>query len=126
MSIKFLGLNSAHRYLSDMNKGVKTASQTGVGKATLYLESEVVQDVSGHRGKPPSVKTSRFLTSITHKIGDLSGQVFTPVPYAVYLEYGTVYIAPRRHFNDSLDRSRVKIKEFINDEVVTVVRSVVQ
>lgn len=87
-----------------------------VHREGLKVESEVKQSIAGRRVEHRSVDTGRFLNSVsTNNSMFLQSTIFTNVPYAKYLEYGTSKITPpRRHFRNSLFRRQPDIKQSIS------------
>ncbi|GAG04133.1 unnamed protein product, partial [marine sediment metagenome] len=74
--------------------------------------------IAGQRAEHISVDTGRFLNSVGFQVKKLTGQVFSNLPYAGYLEYGTNFKnSPRKHFRNSASRSKGKIKDIIQKEI---------
>ena len=112
-----LGINQAKTFLLAKNIEIKQKVKAGLGEAGRLLQNEVKLSVSGHRPEPTSVDTGQFLNSIDMIQSDFEVTVLTPLEYPKFLEYGTSKIKPRRHFNNSLDRNRSKIKEIIAEKI---------
>lgn len=117
ISVKVIGAEGARNYLKKMESSVKTANTNALVQASAYMEAEVKASIAGQRAEKRSVDTGRFMNSVSHKVSEDSAIVFTDVPYSDELEYGTTRIAPRRHFNNSLDRNRKKIKDYFESEI---------
>jgi phage gpG-like protein len=70
-------------------------------------------------GKPPAVDTDRLRSSITHeveKIGDdIIGRVGTNVIYSKWLEHGTSKMANRPWLFPAFERSKLRIKDLLDD-----------
>ena len=65
-----------------------------------------------------SVDTGRFLNSVDIKVSNTEGKVFSNLPYAQKLEFGTNFKnSPRKHFRNSASRSHSKIRSIIQKSV---------
>ena len=93
-----------------------------MSKVALYMEAQVKSSIAGHEAETTSVDTGRFLNSVKGTNDETSAVIGTNVEYAEYLEYGTSKITARRHFNNSLDRNKEKIKGFLQREIVAAVK----
>ena len=119
MSIKIsvFGVKETSAFLTRKKIKTNLNIKNAMTKAGLFLDSEVKQSIAGRRAEPASVDTGNFLRSVTSKASDDNAIVYSDVPYAQYLEYGTSRVNARRHFNNSKDRNKNKVKEIINSEV---------
>jgi len=97
--------------------------QKGLKNAALHLQNEVKQSIAGRKSEPTSVDTGRFLNSIDISVGKNDAVIFTNVHYAKYLEYGTSRIKARRHFNNSKDRNKDKIKNIMKNSIINVLNN---
>ena len=65
----------------------------------------------------PSVDTGRFLNSISvRQTAPQEVEIYTQIPYAKWLEYGTSKMAPREHFTRTARDINKEIKKIIKDE----------
>ena len=80
MSIRFEGMEEITDRLNEMAD--KTKVEAAIEKACLIVERAAKQ-------KAPKGRTGDLAKSITHKIEDGQGIVYTPLEYAPYVEYGT-------------------------------------
>jgi len=117
IKISVFGVKETSAFLTKKKVKTNINIKNAMEKAGLFLDSEVKQSIAGHRAEPASVDTGNFLRSVTSKASDDNAIVYSDVPYAQYLEYGTSKINARRHFNNSKDRNKNKVKEIINSEV---------
>jgi len=119
MSIKIsvFGVKETSAFLTRKKIKTNLNIKNAMTKAGLFLDGEVKQSIAGRRAEPASVDTGNFLRSVTSKASDDNAIVYSDVPYAQYLEYGTSRVNARRHFNNSKDRNKNKVKEIINSEV---------
>ena len=117
MSVKILGVTKAIAYLGARGKAVNSGVKDAITQATLYVEGQVKDSVSGRNAEPRSVDTGRFLGSITSNTRGNTGTVSSDVEYASVLEYGSSKRTARRHFNNTLARSRDKVEDFIRAKV---------
>lgn len=76
-------INGLEVVLDRLSKFADTSNvEQAVKQATLYLEGEVAKKV-------PLGKTKELQQSIASRFNNLTGEVFTPLEYAPYVEYGT-------------------------------------
>ena len=112
-----INTNKVEKYLNEKEKDIKIGINDGINKATFFVQGEVKQSIAGHRAEPTSVDTGRFLNSVDLTTSKDEGKVFTSIPYAKFLEYGTSTITPRPHFRNSLARNQHKVNEIIKEEI---------
>jgi len=118
ISVKVDGMAKTLVFLKLKNKNAEQQVKKGITKATVFLHGEVKQSIAGHRAEYISVDTGRFLNSVEFQVDKLTGKVFSKVPYAGKLEFGTgFHDSPRKHFTNSADRSKPKITDLIKKEV---------
>jgi len=117
MSVKIFGVNKAIGYLGARGKAVNSGVKDAITQATLYVEGQVKDSVSGRNAEPRSVDTGRFLGSITSNTRGDTGVVSSNVEYASVLEYGSSKRVARKHFGNTLARSKDKVQSFIRDKV---------
>jgi len=105
--------------LPKKEKNVEKGTIKGIKDATFFMVREVSMSILGQRTETRSIDTRQFLRSVktAFRKGGEEGIVFSQVPYAKYLEFGTTKIAPRRHFRNSLNRNKVKIKTLIQNQI---------
>jgi len=90
-----------------------------VRRAAFFMQGEVKLSIAGRRAETRSVDTGRFLNSVEVKFkGPLIAEIFSPRNYAKYLEFGTSKIPARRHFRNSLNRNRAKIRNILKGGVI--------
>jgi hypothetical protein len=72
----------------------------------LYVFGSRVPHQASAPGAPPAADTGRLLGSIKHELGEdaegLYAKIGTDVAYALYLELGTRYMAPRPFLRPAL------------------------
>lgn len=117
VSVEVVGATEAISKMKETKGVISEKEKAGIKLATIYLQGEVKASIAGQRDEPTSVDTGRFLNSVDMETSDDDGRVFTNVPYAVDLEYGTSKMRARRHFNNSKDRNQQKIGEIINKAI---------
>jgi len=117
ISAHITGIRKAQAYLLAKKVVVKKQEQVGLNKAALFLQGEVKQSIAGHRNEPTSVDTGRFLNSVDTSVGKDDAIVFTNLPYAPPLEFGTTRIKARKHFRNSKDRNKQKMVEIMQREI---------
>jgi len=117
VSIKVKGIEDVQAELKKKEKDIKNGMGNALIQVGGFMEGEVKSSIAGQRDEPTSVDTGRFLNSVMHSIAAESVTIFSDVYYAQFLEYGTSYMAARRHFNNSLDRNQKKVNEYFKDEI---------
>lgn len=118
ISIDIKGIPEVKQFLKTKDNKIKKEIQKGIVKSAVILQGEVKDSIAGRKAEPISVDTGRFLNSVEFKIGDLNARVFSQVPYARKLEFGTNFKnSPRKHFRNSASRMKAKIIETIRNEV---------
>jgi len=119
MTIKMsvFGVKEARSFLKSKNIQTSKNIAIGINKAAFFLQGEVKSSIAGHRNEPTSVDTGRFLNSVDVSTSKDNASVFTKVPYAKHLEFGTSRIGARKHFANSKDRNKQKVKNIILKEL---------
>lgn len=123
VSFKISGISNVQKLLIAKNVLVQKQAEKGVGEATRFIMSEVVQSAKGRRAEPASVDTGLFSSNqgIQHRFPTpLSGQVFATVDYAQHLERGTSKFKGRHHFRNTKNRNEKKINKFIENRMKQV------
>ena len=118
VSIDIRGIPELTRFLKNKNKNTKSRVKTGMIKSAVFLQGEVKESIAGRKAEHRSVDTGRFLNSVGFQASDVEANVFSNLEYARRLEFGTDFKnSPRKHFRNSADRSKQKIREIISKEV---------
>lgn len=121
ISIDIRGMAGVTAYINSKSIKARKKAEVGLFKAAVFLQSEVKQSVAGKKAEFKSVDTGRFLNSIDLSSDANSAAVFSKLPYAGHLEYGTNFKnSPRKHFNNSADRSKPKIQDIMQSEINTI------
>ncbi len=120
-SIDIKGIPEVKRFLKTKDKNIEKEIQRGIVKSAVFLQGEVKDSIAGRKNEPTSVDTGRFLNSVEFQIGNLDARVFSQVPYARKLEFGTNFKnSPRKHFRNSANRAKGKIKDIIANQVKNI------
>jgi len=114
------GLAETKLFLAKKKFNTKKNAKIGIKKATLFVQGEVKESIAGRRSEPTSVDTGRFLNSVDFSLDKFDGRIFSNVPYSGFLEFGTSRLKARRHFNNSKDRNKGKIRNIINKEIKNI------
>lgn len=121
ISISVKGIPELKRFLKSKDKDVLKQVKRGIVLASVFLQGEVKQSIAGHKAETKSVDTGRFLNSVEFQASDTEGKVFSRLPYAKKLEFGTDFKnSPRKHFRNSASRSTNKIRSIIADRVKNI------
>ena len=111
--------------LDRTNKAAVFAVKNGLREAGVRVLKEVRASIKGSRAEPRSIKTGLFRGSTYVDMKELSHlrvSVRPRVAYAKFLEYGTMYFRPRRHFRNSAARMQKPIKRYFSTYVKSQVR----
>lgn len=120
-SINIKGIPEVQRFLKTKDQNIKKQIQRGIVKSAVFLQGEVKDSIAGRKAETKSVDTGRFLNSVEFQIGNLDAKVFSQIPYARKLEFGTNFKnSPRKHFRNSANRAKPKIKEIIANQVKSI------
>jgi len=98
MSVKITveGTKQAKNFLIKKNLKTHFMVNQAMVKAGAFMDGEVKSSIAGHRAEPVSVDTGNFLRSVTFKAFKDNAVIYSDVPYAEFLEYGTSRIKARR------------------------------
>ena len=116
-SIEIKGVPEVIKYLQQQGINIKNGLKEGIKDSTIMVSGEVKLSIAGRRAETRSVDTGQFLNSIDYSCTNDEGKVFSNVNHAIFLEYGTSKIAPRRHFRNSLFRNQPKINRIIFNRI---------
>jgi len=118
ISIDIKGIPEVKRFLKTKEKNTGIQIEKGIKNATIFLHGEVKESIAGRRGEHVSVDTSLFLNTTGLTFSKFDGVVFSKLPYARKLEFGTgFHESPRRHFTNSKERNKGKIRDIIANQV---------
>lgn len=118
ISIQVLGVKESKKFLRSKNTKIKNQITKGMFKSAVLLQGEVKQSIAGRRAEHISVDTGRFLNSVDFKVKKDNAIVFSAVPYARRLEFGTNFRnSPRKHFRNSSARMKGPIIKLLNKEI---------
>jgi HK97 gp10 family phage protein len=106
---------------------IKRSIQQSPGTGRIY---EKYQPRRTHKasspGNPPRTDTGRLVNSITIQQSDdkLSAVVYSPVKYALYLEFGTTQTEARPFFGPALLKERPKFEAALDKIVDAAARGI--
>ncbi len=112
VTVKVLGVQQVTQFLNKKEKRISDKSiPKGLRRASIFLQGEVKQSIAGRKAEPRSVDTGRFLSSVGIALkGKKEAVVFSKIPYAKALEFGTSKRGARKHFRNSKDRNKQNIR----------------
>jgi len=121
IGIEVIGLTKVSAYLASKNINAKNLIKKAINKAGIFVQGEVKLSIAGKKAEFQSVDTGRFLNSVDFVSSSDEAVVFSQVPYADKLEYGTNFKnSPRKHFTNSAARSKTKVNDIIKKELATL------
>ena len=96
----------------------------GLGKAVDIAVGRSIKRIARNVKVNTPVKEGHLRRSIaSRKLGKGAGEVYNAatqggkeINYAIYLEYGTKFMAPRAMFRKGVGQSQKEIKEFFREE----------
>ena len=119
VKIEIHNVEKVIKKVNEYNARIIKRMQPALQKCAIYIRDKVAEDIARKQWSRadgtvgPSVDTSLFLNSIKFGIkGKNTASVFSDLPYASWLEYGTsrnnkkLYSGPRRHFGRIADQER--------------------
>ena len=121
--IEIRGQKEVNKLLKDTERGINKGVMDGMTKAALHMQNEVKLSIAGRSAETRSVDTGRFLNSIGKQVLKDNAIIYSLVPYAKFLEYGTSRFVGRRHFTNSLARNKQVIAKILGEEVKSQVKS---
>jgi len=108
-----IGAKETRRFVAGKHIQLNMDVSDGLANAGEYLKKEVKQSIRGFRAEKRSVDTGEFLNSVEVHTENKTVIVSSDAKQAKILEHGTSKIKPRRHFNNSADRNKNKMKDII-------------
>ena len=117
-SIIVKGIPKAIKYLQQKEKNVKGSVKRAMNLVGIHVQGEIKSSIVGQREETKSFVTGTFMRSVDFKASPEEVVVFSKIPYAGRLEYGTDFKnSPRKHFRNSVDREKPKVKQIIQNEL---------
>lgn len=118
VSIEVKGTEKAKKFLNKKKKNISQQTKKALVKAAIHVQGEVKMSIAGRRSEPTSVDTGRFLNSVDIKTKAETAEVFSEVPYAKKLEFGTNFRnSPRRHFTNTSKRTKGQVRDIFDKEI---------
>lgn len=116
--VTITGLEDTRRMLGEFANAILDKEREFLIRAADMVRSEVKESIIGNRGEPKSVDTGNFANSIAVQPGNNSVIIYTDIPYAQFLEYGTSRMMPRAHFQNTAFR----VQPFLREMMVEMVK----
>ena len=121
VNVTLIGVADVAKMLYEVTKDIEILTSEETLRAGAFAAFEVQASILGQRAEPRSVDTGRFANSIqVQPVGKNSVSVFTDVEYAKFLEYGTIHMQARQHFQNTAFRIEPNLKEEFNAEVTKI------
>jgi HK97 gp10 family phage protein len=118
VSYEIEGIRETIEKLQRMGAQINSNIDIALVQSANLIQNEVKESIAGSRDELKSVDTGRFINSIAiKKKNPKELEVGTNVPYAKFLEYGTSYLRPRRHFRNTILRNQSKVNQVISEAV---------
>jgi hypothetical protein len=93
--------------LTDIKKRIQRGPKTG----RTYLRGTVSHRASAP-GEAPATDTGALVSSVAYsKVNELTAQIESRLPYATFLEFGTVNMDPRPSWQPSVDAAAPKLQQ---------------
>ena len=118
VNVEVKGVSETMRFINRKGMAVVAGGDWAMFQAANLIQQEIQESIMGNRDEPKSVDTGDFANSIDiDKISKAKYEVFSDIPYAEHLEFGTSRIVERRHFRNSVDRVNKKAGSIVNKAV---------
>jgi len=118
MSATITGVAGVRRFIGTKEKNVTGSLKRALNLVGIHVQGEVKTSIAGQRSETKSVDTGAFFRSVDFKTGADSVSIFSKLPYAQKLEFGTNFKdSPRKHFRNTLAREKEKAKQIIQKEI---------
>ena len=129
VSFQIAGIAEVTRMLQAVGKDIEKGADFGVVRAATFVAEEVQESIAGNRAEPKSVDSGKLIRSISvEKLGKGSAKIepkresypdssANTQEVATFLELGTSRVNPRRHFKNTANRNKDKIRDIINTEI---------
>ena len=115
VDVQVKGVAETIRHLRARNKDIEDGADLGTFQGANLIQQEWQESIMGRRAEPKSVDTAKYANSPdVNKISKAQYKVLSDVPYAQFLEFGTVHIQPRGHLTNTVERNRSKVKAIID------------
>ena len=124
VQIEITGVPEVMNKLVELGAKIKNSVTHALIQNTAYAEVQIRESILGMHTEKKSVNTGLFASSITSEVNEdeMMGQAFpksiaypggktTTDQVALFLEYGTTKLAPRKHFENTLTRIKPKVEE---------------
>jgi HK97 gp10 family phage protein len=112
-----ISAKATFRPRNDLGRFVEVKISPAV-RASVQAGCQLIQDAAQHYAP---VRTGALRDSITTEIDDsgktIIGRVSPHVPYAEFLEYGTVHMSPRPFMRPAFDENRGAIEDLFRHNV---------
>ena len=121
VNVTLLGAHDVAKMIWNVTNEIVDQTKLQLLNSATYAVYEVQASIKGERGEPKSVDTGNFANSIqAQPVSDNSVSVFSEVEYAPFLEYGTIYMEPRAHFQNTAFRIEPNLKEEFNAVITKI------
>lgn len=115
--IEIKGIDETVRYLKSKRLKIDEKADTGINKATFYVQGKVKESIARGTNAPVAVDTGAFLRSVDLATEKDTGTVFSDIYHAKFVEYGTSRMSARPHFRNTAAKEKTKVQEIIQSEV---------
>lgn len=120
IDISLTGQKEAAIFLEAKKKLTKNEITKAMTKSAILIQGEVKESIAGRKAEPRSVDTGRFLNSVEFEASDDNAVIFSQIPYAKFLEWGTRYISPRKHFFNSAARNKANVMTIFKNKLKSI------
>lgn len=120
VKIEIKGINEAKAYLKLSGKKIDVNASAGINLATIYVQGKIKESIARGTNAPVTVDTGRFLNSVDVSTSKDEGVVFSEVPYAKFIEYGTSRMKSRPHFRNTAAKEKHKVEDIINKAIKNI------
>ena len=113
IKVSIRGLTRTRRILGIVNAKIKVDVSDAMPKVGLFMQGKVKESIFRGTNAPVTVDTGTFGRSVDFQPSFSSVAIFSKIPYAKFLEFGTSRISPRPHFRNTKNAEKRNIRNII-------------
>ncbi len=117
LKMQIKGITEAQLYVDKKKDDVDINVIRGLEQSGRYVQAQVISSIGGEKPEPRSFRTGNFIGHVEMVRAGTTATIYTMVPYSQYLEWGTRYIAPRRHFENTANREQDTVQKIMDEKI---------
>ena len=121
VQMNVLGVKKAKNFINAKNRRLGSLINKGIRKASFFLHGQVKDSIFRGTNAPVAVDTSLFGNTIQlEQLNKFNAVIFSQVPYAKFIEFGTSRMMARPHFRNTKDKNKHKVSRMIGKEIKNI------